>query len=95
MVGLRSSLHAQRAMWRRAGRLLLSEGADKEKAKSSGYTPLLIACQEGHMEVAGDYLSKLDSARGSSSLLCLPRRRRRAGSNNTGMSAKARAPGTQ
>jgi hypothetical protein len=31
--------------------VLISEGADKEKATSSGYTSLLIACQEGHVEV--------------------------------------------
>ena len=32
-------------------RLLISEGADKEKATSNGYTPLVIACQEGHLEM--------------------------------------------
>jgi ankyrin repeat protein len=40
-------------------RLLISEGADKEKTTSNGatpllmtgFTPLLIACQEGHLEV--------------------------------------------
>jgi hypothetical protein len=32
-------------------RLRISEGADKEKAKSDGATPLLIACAKGHVEV--------------------------------------------
>jgi hypothetical protein len=39
-------------------RLLISEGAGKEKATSSGRYPLLIACQEGHVEVARLLLSE-------------------------------------
>jgi ankyrin repeat protein len=31
--------------------LLVSEGADKEKATSDGGTPLLVACHQGHLEV--------------------------------------------
>jgi hypothetical protein len=33
-------------------RLLISEGADKEKAGSDGFTPLWMACQNGNLEVA-------------------------------------------
>ena len=39
-------------------RLLLSKGANKDKAANNGYTPLFVGSQNGHMEVVQVLLSK-------------------------------------